>query len=455
MPFTEKMLLERIAKHRSEFLSRARTKHGDKYEYDISKYESAHIKMEIVCRIHGPFLQKPYDHLYGKGCKKCAIAAMAKERTLDTAAFVEKAKAVHGDRYSYTKTSYVNSRSPVTVTCHIHGDFVQNASTHLNTKEGCYKCGSLYRAAQVTNTKEEFVARAKAVHGARYDYTETVYEHCDRPVTIGCKIHGNFLQTPTNHTAGKSGCRKCANEAISLAYSSNTEEFIAKARLKHGDRYDYSTTTYTNHKDPVSIVCRTHGVFEQMPSVHLSGSGCRKCIAAARTYTTEEFIARGKEVHGDRYDYSKTAYIGCYDSVQIICKSHGLFQQQANSHVCGTGCPLCAESRGERDVAFILDKLGVNYVKQYMVPNNLYKYDFYLPEHNVFIEYHGIQHYQRVGYFHREDGSFQAQVIRDDIKRDIVKAHRGTLIVVRYTVKTREQIEELLTPRLRMLGVLT
>lgn len=89
-----------------------------------------------------------------------------------------------------------------------------------------------------------------------------------------------------------------------------------------------------------------------------------------------------------------------------------------------------------------------------MLPHNRYKYDFYLPEHNVFIEYHGVQHYQRIDYFHETDENFTQQVVRDHVKKELVRVHKGVLLVIRYNFKTREQIEKLLVPWLTKLKVL-
>lgn len=452
MPYTQQSLLNLITKHKSEFLSRVKGVHGDKYQYNVTKYLSPHVKMEMTCPKHGTFLQKPYDHLSGKGCKRCAVEAHANKIRFDTATFIAKSNLVHNNKYDYRKTNYIDVVSTVVITCPVHGDFEQNAGGHMQGS-GCFLCGRRLWALSVTNTTENFIIRAKEKHGDRYDYTKSVYEHCDRPVIIVCKTHGDFLQAPSSHMSGM-GCKKCSNDAAREAYTLTTEAFLEKAKLKHGDRYSYDKVKYVSYNTPVIITCSVHGDFEQTPGVHIRGSGCRKCDGAARSFTTVEFVERAKIMHGDRYDYSNTDYNGCFNEVAIGCRSHGEFYQQANSHVRGTGCPQCAESRGERDVAFVLDKLKLAYLKQHMLPKNLYKYDFYLPDHNVFIEYHGIQHYQKVGYFHREEGSFQNQMLRDHIKAELVKAYKGTLIVIRYTFKTREQIEQFLTRRLVELRIL-
>lgn len=125
-----------------------------------------------------------------------------------------------------------------------------------------------------------------------------------------------------------------------------SEEFISKARVVHGDKYDYSKVDYVDYETKVCIICREHGEFWQKPKNHLVGQGCARCrnenYSKAYSLTTEEFIRRARETHGDRYDYTKTTYSGYHDKVLITCTIHGDFLQEAQSHINGCGCPKCA-----------------------------------------------------------------------------------------------------------------
>ena len=125
-------------------------------------------------------------------------------------------------------------------------------------------------------TTEGFISRARRVHGNKYDYALVEYSGTYTPVKIICREHGEFEQQPNNHLGGR-GCQTCGGLAAANARRSNTEQFIAKAKRVHGDKYDYSLVSYETAKLPVKIVCPVHGEFEQRPDHHLSGSGCRKC----------------------------------------------------------------------------------------------------------------------------------------------------------------------------------
>lgn len=199
-------------------------------------------------------------------------------------------------------------------------------------------------------TSTEFIQKARLVHGDSYDYTRVEYINNSTPVTIVCREHGEFSQTPSNHVSRKSRCPSCAKKAKSVTMKHDTTSFIQKARLVHGDVYDYTRVEYVNNSTPVTIVCKTHGEFSQTPNAHTDGckSGCPACgrqkSDISRRLTQEQFVRRAVEIHGDRYDYSKTVYIDNSTPVTIVCKIHGDFRTVAYSHIKrgrSSGCPQC------------------------------------------------------------------------------------------------------------------
>lgn len=125
-------------------------------------------------------------------------------------------------------------------------------------------------------TTAEFISKAKRKHGDLYDYSKVVYVNTSKRVLIICKKHGEFWQGANNHLNG-AGCPKCKGVKISVLKRCNTDNFIKKAILVHGDKYDYSKVKYINSKVEVSIICNKHGIFKQIPNTHLSGHGCPKC----------------------------------------------------------------------------------------------------------------------------------------------------------------------------------
>lgn len=131
------------------------------------------------------------------------------------------------------------------------------------------------------------------------------------------------------------------------------ELFIERARLVHGDKYDYSRVQYINDRTKVIIVCPIHGEFLQAPNKHLAKRGCPECGKITRGIkkrsSTSDFIEKAKKVHGDRYDYSKVDYKTAILPVEIICPKHGSFMQTPNVHLNGHGCTLCGRDANSLD----------------------------------------------------------------------------------------------------------
>lgn len=215
---------------------------------------------------------------------------MPKRKT--RAEFIQAAQAKHGNFYDYSKVCYLGSKTHVVIICPKHGDFKIAADHHLKGV-GCRKCYADFKR----NTQGSVIARFRSTHSDRYNYDLVVYERMDLKVTIICSVHGNFQQTPSAHVAG-SGCPKCAQEGQALT----TEEFIQKARAKHGAQYDYSQVEYINNSTKVTVICLSHGLFDQNPNNHLRGNKCPEC---AKESITER--GHGFEYKGIRYRSIKHA----------------------------------------------------------------------------------------------------------------------------------------------------
>ena len=190
-------------------------------------------------------------------------------------------------------------------------------------------------------TTEEFVEKAKGIHGDKYDYSKVEYKNAKTKVIIICPVHREFEQDPSNHLHGH-GCPKCKSIAISDRSRKTIEDFIKVAREVHGDKYDYSKVYYNGSKEKVCIICPNHGEFFQRPGDHINGRGCPRCGGTTKL-TEERFIRKAREVHGDKYDYSKVEYKNITTKVCIICPDHGEFYQIPNSHIRGSGCSECGK----------------------------------------------------------------------------------------------------------------
>lgn len=306
-------------------------------------------------------------------------------------------------------------------------------------------------------TKEEFIKKAKLKHGNKYCYDDVVISKGSDKVNIYCPQHGFFSQRASHHLAGH-GCFECAKENVIGKYHSfDKDSFIKRAKEIHGDKYDYSQANFIKLNLPVKIICPIHGEFYQRAGGHLSGRGCNLCgierRAQKETYTQEEIIKLFKEVHGNKYDYTKVVYKNYHTPVTITCLTHGDFIQSPALHVKGCGCPMCKNSMGENIIDKILKNKNISYEKQYKIKNenlfssNIYfRVDFYLPLHNTIIEYNGEQHYKPLDIFGGKK-QFEKQQERDMALRQYCNEHKIKLIEIPYT--EYDNIETILEKELK------
>ena len=254
-----------------EFITKATAVHGNKYGYDNSYYTKSTGPISITCTIHGEFKQQPNNHLQGAGCPKChGHYKRTSEETISDFA------SIHNEFYDYSKTIYTDMKTKVTITCPTHGDFEQLPGSHMSG-HGCKQCADIKTKEAIQSSTEEWVTKAKLVHGNKYDYSKVVYTAAKNKVTIMCLEHGDFEQTPNNHTNQSQGCPNCGLESNIGRFLSNTLEFIKKAVMVHGDKYRYDMVNYLGNRAPISITCTTHGSFKQTPHAHLRGYGCTSC----------------------------------------------------------------------------------------------------------------------------------------------------------------------------------
>ena len=324
-------------------IERAKLIHKDKYDYSQAEVITMTTPIEIYCNVHKKiFLQSPKVHLRGSGCPDCGKITRGKNRRMNTEQFIEKAREIHGDLYDYSDTIYVLSCSQVTIICRKHGPFSQKPNGHLNNKSGCRKCANEYNSINQRSNTESFIKKATIIWGERWDYSLVEYIDVATPVNILCKVqgHGVFQQTPNGHLTHRNGCMKC------LDWVTNTEDFIQKAISIHGNTYNYENTVWINAVSKVKIGCNIHGEFEQSPNNHLSGQGCNKCARRMWIFSTEEFIAESRKVHGDEYNYSLSVYTKMLEPLIIICKIHGNFTQSASNHITHSqGCYECGRNK--------------------------------------------------------------------------------------------------------------
>lgn len=294
----------------------------------------------------------------------------------------------HGNQYDYSKVNYVKSALKVIIGCSIHGWFEQTPKCHKRGV-GCAKCGPSRCAKSRKLSLNEFIERSKKHHGDRFDYSLVDLENngIRDKVKIICPEHGITYQQAYHHMNGF-GCKKC----------------------------DAKRTGDINRIDH------------------------------------DEFIRRCTAKHGNKYDYSKTSYSGSNETVCITCKQHGDFHMTAKFHSSrGYGCHKCWRSQGEHVIASWLDARGISYTNEHKFDDCLtpkgrkMKFDFYISSFNVLIEFDGEQHYYASDMF-GGDESFERVKKYDVIKNQYAK--RKGIRLIRIPFFKKSEIDKVLTSEL-------
>ena len=328
--------------------------------------------------------------------------------------FLERAREKHGYKYKYP-----NLKDKV-----LSQDTIDVEFNEVIYKQKVVKHILLGRCPEKntpTKTTEQFIKEAIEIWDDKYDYSLTEYKGALKKVKI---IYDGitFEQTAVTHLQGQ-----CCEKILTK------ENFIRKSINRHGAKYDYSLVKYISGDIPVLI--GYEGVyFLQKPYHHLSGSKPENIGLSVRK-TTRKFIQECNLIHDFKYDYDKTDYIKNQIKVIITCPIHGDFTQTPLSHLQGSGCPNCNESKGEKDIAKFLDKHNVSYYRQHKFDDckNIFSlpFDFYIPSMRICIEFDGKQHYEPISFFGGAE-SFNKLKTNDKIKNDYCEENYINLIRIKY-----------------------
>ena len=365
-------------------------------------------------------------------------------QTSKTLEFIEKAKAVHGDKYDYSKVEYINNKTKICIICPEHGEFWQIPKDHYGKHAGCPKCGILNAKRKTSDSREEFIEKANKKWNYLFDYSKVNYINSKTKVEIICPKHGSFWQRPNDHITGY-GCPKCGIEKRSKQCIIPVEQMVEKIYNKFGDKIKLIESTYTKATEYATFECPIHGTFTSIPNEVLNTKyGCPKCGYTSggllNSLTTAEFIEKAKKVYGDYYDYSKVDYKQTEEKVCIICPKHGEFYITPHSFLSGSHCPKCTATLGELKIINYLENHNIPYNFQYKVDlgiqiNKTTKvvFDFYL-EYNskiYIIEFNGQQHYERVAHFQSEE-DFKIQLYRDEMVKNFCLEKNYIFIEIPY-----------------------
>ena len=329
-----------VRKTINDFLKEAKLIYGTKYDYSKVKYINTYTKVVIICPEHGEFLKTPHHFLKRKqACRECSGYT-----DWNWELFVKKAKEFHKGHYKYHKQPFTNIKHKYKIICPVHGEFSQAGVSHL--KGGCKQCSWDTNNKNKRETKVDFIRKAIAKHGRKYDYSKVEYFNTFSNVIISCKDHGEFKMRANNHVGTEAqGCPKCGRIEAQKNIRLNWSEVKERLFKEWGNTFIYDESSYIAYTEKIRVKCQIHGWFNTTPHQLDFGRGCRKCgyisIAEKNFIPFSETLKEFTKVHGNRYQYDSKTYKGASKKIKVICSKHGEFHQSVQFHKDGGNCPKC------------------------------------------------------------------------------------------------------------------
>lgn len=302
-----------------------------------------------------------------------------------------RGEAKHGKRYAYLEVYSEAKRTFLRLRCANHGEFVQEAQSHVGQASGCQSCARAVVAEANSHTLSSFTQVCREL-GSSLNYLEILREGKKAfKVSFVCPKHGLQVQGHQAHLASGCSCPICSREQT----KDTLEDLIPVFQAVHGNAYRYTELLRIGGGAYVKAECSLHGTQVFKVSTHKRKGGCSACAALAHSKATrtplEVCVAVGTETHRGKYAYG--VYVGDGDSrkLEVYCRDHGLFLQRPSDHsVRGNGCPKCSNriSRPNLDIQDFVRNLGIPARLEHPLTGRK-SIDVFCPDNNLAIEYHG------------------------------------------------------------------
>lgn len=441
-----------------DFKKKVKDIYGELYTV-TGEYITAKTPIEFFCNKHKKiFFKTPNNFMKGEVCEFCQYekrhngelpkASYAKKKTArrltkeEIAERVDKLYDVKYDLYRFLDSSFVykNNKQIIEIGCPIHKIFFKKQINNLLNGQGCPLCSNEKRNRTVTNT-ESFIKKAKAIWGNLYDYSETDYKSTNIPIVVKCNKCGHkFTVSPNNHTnkTHPRGCPYCNHPH----QAKTNADFINEIETKFPDKFDTSKVEYIGREKEVTMICKKCGQeITRKAKYFLEGHGCPKCSFEEQLKKQRKPFSVFKQeidkLYNNSYIIDESTYINAKTPVKITCKIHNKdFWKTPHKLLQGDGCPICHESKLEREIRNILIDSNVNFIAQCnsktfsWLSTGKYSslsFDFYLPDYKIAIECQGKQHFQPSDFFGGKE-AFKIQQERDKLKKSLCEKHGVKLL---------------------------
>ena len=444
-----------------QWIKKAKSIHGDRYDYSKAVYKSARTKLIVTCKEHGDFKIDPSNHIHLKrGCKICSggnfFNADNSKKRLTQTQFLQRANKVAPVNLDFSKSVFHDTRTKVVVTCKIHGDF-EILPSNLFQGANCRECAQTQAGRKRRVSKKDLIDRLKTKFGNLYEVDKNSVVKATSPIQLKCKTHGWF-EGLIGNLLNSSGCPSCQNQRAAAIRSKQAKlsksEIIKRFTKLHGETYSYSSSVPDGINSTIKILCHKHGYFMQKVSIHMQGKGCPDCGYEKRRVNQflqqSEIYSRLKELHGDLFIYPPNLGLELRGEVPIICREHGVFHQSLRAHLDGNGCSQCSQSLGARRVSHWLNEHEISYEVEAQIPAGKkglpLRADFFLPEHNMYIEYDGEQHFKPIAFFGMDEKTsisvFNEQKERDLAKENWILDNGFELLRIRFDQNVELELEK-------------
>ena len=354
-----------------KFIEKAKSCHGNQYDYSNAVYVNAKTDVKIICAVHGVFPQTPSNHTNKtkpKGCPKCGGSYK-----LDFRTFVDRAREIHGRKYQYPRQEIVNARTKIKIVCREknHGAYYQIPDSHLRGA-GCSLCGDELRGRNRKLEEEELNHRLMARCGESIGQCvieKNTYSGMNQKANVLCSVHGKQrARLAGSLLVGPHPCLRCSGFENSSGYTTKTFEKVLFD--KFGKNIKFKKFSYLGKNTEIIFNCSEHGEWSIIAGSVRGSNGCPSCarqssqtkrtqgvnkhLEATREKRLQEWTNKAEAKHDWKYDYSRVTFNRQKTSVEIGCPFHGFFIQVAATHLI-SGCRKCADEdlKGRYDGSYI------------------------------------------------------------------------------------------------------
>ena len=371
-----------------------------------------------------------------------------KAKNLKEAHFLEKLQSRYPDMYDTHLVDFKDKDNKVTLICPTHGEFRINARQLFgdarHKPHGCWQCAGLddpdKRPAPMT--ADEFFQRMHQLYDAtELDFLTSEFHGLKKKVTAYCRKHGAITHYAEQWLEGK-GCEYCNGKFY-------PPDFLPLARKAQGADYSYrGVNKIESGTSTVMVHCGNpkHKWHRMLVSLVLQGCKCRECAGRHQPLEQrrEHFRQRVTKKHGTkRFIIAFDEYVNNDTPISVHCNEHNYDYKTTPDNLLRKtgGCPLCTASEGEAVIKGWLDNHNIPHIWHPQIPNEdptlplqYVEPDFWLPGYNLYIEYHGAQHYEDIGYFYegKRIRNFAVQQYRDRYLRYYCELHHYNLLEIPY-----------------------